>query len=92
MFSAFKRFTTKTRDNDDLAHVYARLFRTTDGQAVLEHLHQQTLFRLTDPFVTTDQLRFIEGQRQLVLLICQMMAKAHNNPSSPPTETPWKIS
>lgn len=74
---ALQRFSRKQRARDDIAKAFARCFRTHDGQIVLEQLHQQTLFRITDPMTSQDNLRFLEGQRQLVLWICQMIATAH---------------
>ncbi|MDB5477731.1 MAG: hypothetical protein JWM96_226 [Alphaproteobacteria bacterium] len=74
MFSAIKRFSAK-RESDDLARAFARCFQEHDGQVVLEYLHQHVFFRSTDPAQTDAQLRFAEGQRQLLLFICQLIAK-----------------
>lgn len=75
-FFGLKRFRDPPRESDDIARAYARLFNSDDGKIVLEHLHQHSLFRLTDPQLPEAQLRFIEGQRQLVLFMCQMATKA----------------
>lgn len=75
MFSALKRFVGHTGEGDALARAYARLWSSPDGQTVLEHLHQHVLFRVTDPQASEAQLRFCDGQRQLVLFLCQMAAK-----------------
>lgn len=75
--TALNKFLGKTRPQDAVARSFARCFQSPDGQIVLEHLHQQTLCRVTDPVTSTDNLRFLEGQRQLVLWLLQMTAKGH---------------
>jgi hypothetical protein len=74
-FSAFKRFSAQ-RESEETARAFARCFRTSDGKMVLEHLHNHVLFRVTDPTTSPDQLRFLEGQRQLVLYLCQLSNKS----------------
>jgi hypothetical protein len=78
MISAIAKFLVQPKEKTDIARAFARAFETQDGKTVLEHLHQHTLFRVTDPNLPPDQLRFLEGQRQLVLFICQMIAKGKN--------------
>lgn len=78
IFSAVKRFSARQRKGEETARAFARCFATEDGQIVLEYLHQQVLFRTSDPNMPEAHLRFLEGQKQLVLLICQMMAKPTN--------------
>lgn len=82
MINALKKLSAR-RDGDAIARAYARLFGTDDGKIVLEHLHNHVLFRLTDPQLPPASLRFLEGQRQLVLFICQMIAQAAIAKSSP---------
>jgi hypothetical protein len=77
--SALKKFATRSREPDDMARTFARCFKTLDGQAVLDQLHAQTLFRVIDPHTDDRNLRFLEGQRQLTLWICQMIAKGQHN-------------
>ena len=76
IFSALKRFSDKQRKGEDIARAFARCFATDDGQIVLAHLHDHVLFRMTDPNIPARQLRFLEGQRQLVLFICQTISKS----------------
>ena len=80
--TALKKFLGKTRAPDAVARSFARCFQSPDGQIVLEHLHQQTLCRVTDPVTPHDQLRFLEGQRQLILWLFQMIAKGTNPPAA----------
>jgi len=76
-FTAVKRFLGKPRESDDIARAFARVFNSEDGRVILEYLHQHSLFRTTDPHIDEGHLRFIEGQRQMVLFICQMTAKGN---------------
>lgn len=79
MITALRKFLFGQPALDDIARSYARCFGGPDGQAVLEHLHNITLFRITDPMMDGVALRQLEGQRQLVLFICQQVAKARQN-------------
>lgn len=72
---ALGKFLYGALHKDDVARSYARCFNSRDGQVVLEHLHHITLFRFTDPLMDSVALRQLEGQRQLVLFMCQQMAK-----------------
>lgn len=76
---ALRKFLFGRIPSDDVMKAYARCFSGRDGQLVLEHLHQITLFRVTDPTMDPDALRQLEGQRQLVLFMCQQIAKAKQN-------------
>lgn len=51
------------------AQLFARLFRGEDGQQALDYLKRQTVERQTSATITDAELRFLEGQRSLVLLI-----------------------
>lgn len=73
-----KKFTGKTRNAENVTRSFARCFQSPDGQIVMEHLYQQTLGRVTDPVTNDTHLRFLEGQRQLVLWMAQMTAKGQN--------------
>ena len=72
---ALRKFLPGLIQRDDIAKAYARCFNSRDGQTVLEHLHHVVLFRVTDPQLEPQALRQLEGQRQLVLYMCQQMAK-----------------
>lgn len=76
MLSALKKFTDRPRPPEQIANTMQRCFSTMDGKKALDILHQHTLFRVVDPTTSHEQLRFLEGQRQLVLWICQMIAKS----------------
>lgn len=75
--TALQKFLGKTRSTDTIARSFSRCFQSPDGQIVLDHLHQQTLCRITDPVTSNDHLRFLEGQRQLFLWLLQMIAKGN---------------
>jgi hypothetical protein len=72
---ALGKFLNGPLSKEDVMKSYVRCFNSRDGQMVLEHLHHITLFRVTDPLMDSAGLRQLEGQRQLVLFICQQMAK-----------------
>lgn len=81
--NALERFSKKPRPQEDVQRAFARCFNTAEGKIVLEHLHQTTLFRVLDPLTPVEQMRFFEGQRQLVLFLCQCAAKGRAlSPSS----------
>ncbi len=81
--SALRKFLFGNLPPDDISKAYARCFNGRDGQTVLEHLHQITLFRITDPTMDPTALRQLEGQRQLVLFMCQQIAKASHGVPTP---------
>lgn len=53
----------------ELRVAYARCFSGPAGEKVLKHLQSLTLNRSFGPDVSTDLLRHVEGQRQLVTYI-----------------------
>jgi hypothetical protein len=73
------KFVNGPLPKDDVVKAYARCFNSRDGQMVLEHLHHITVFRVTDPMMDVAALRQLEGQRQLVLFMCQQMAKSERS-------------
>jgi hypothetical protein len=78
--SALDKILGRGPDDTAVAAAFARCFSSADGATVLEHLHRHCFFRPLDPKTDADTLRFVEGQRQLVLWICHMTAKAKSNP------------
>lgn len=55
---------------------YARCFTTREGRIVLSHLYRMTLGRTLGPDSTSDELRHLEGQRQLVGYISALAANS----------------
>jgi hypothetical protein len=53
----------------ETARLFARVFGTDDGQAVLEHLRELTIERVMGADASDAALRQLEGQRQLVKLM-----------------------
>lgn len=51
---------------------FARVFNSTDGRAVLEHLRKITIERVLGPNATDSELRGLEAQRALVHQIEQL--------------------
>lgn len=81
MITAFLSRLRPAPDTDQAARVFARCFQSDDGKFILEYLHRHVMFRQTKPDTSADELRFIEGQRQLILHICSLAA-THSSHSS----------
>jgi len=58
-----------------LARQMARLFATTEGEALLAHLRKITLERCLGPDSGESALRHLEGQRHLVLHLLSLAAR-----------------
>lgn len=69
--------TPAADDESDLrlARQAARLFATSDGEAVLTHLHEMTVQRCLGPECSDFALRHLEGQRHLVLHLHALAAR-----------------
>ncbi len=61
--------------NSALSQAAVRCFRGRDGEAVLAHLRALTLERALGPGATDAQLRHLEGQRQLVAQIINLVER-----------------
>ena len=64
-----------------LNKAYAHCFSSAEGRVVLSHLRQVTLERALGPDSSDDALRQLEGQRQLVLRIDNIVNKATQTPT-----------
>ncbi len=49
-----------------ITHCFTRLFSSTDGKQILNHLKSLTKERVLPPDCSEAELRFLEGQRFLV--------------------------
>jgi hypothetical protein len=58
-----------------LAIAFARCFSTPDGRRVLQHLRACTLERALSPSASDGHLRYLEGQRQLVVHMLMLTAQ-----------------
>ncbi len=65
-----------------VAPAFARTFSSPDGQLVLAHLENITLYRVTGPAVTDAELRFLEGERFIVHYIKNFIRRGKDNASS----------
>ena len=68
------------------ATVFARCFVTADGRQVLDHLRRLTE-RALGPQASEALLRYVEGQRQMVLYIEALVAKGAGGPQNRKRET-----
>lgn len=64
---------------DQLNQVFAEVFSTPSGQAVLKHLRSITIESVGGPDIIDTYLRHLEGQRFLVGLIEQRVAKGQRS-------------
>ena len=65
--------------NLDLNRTFTRCFRSPDGQRVLAHLRKMTLERALGPAAPDTLLRHLEGQRQLVAHIENLIARGQHD-------------
>ncbi len=63
----------------DIEHAFARLFSSEDGKKVLAWLQVMTFHRAASANTADDQLRFMEGQRNLVATILRMIDRGKTN-------------
>ena len=61
--------------NDEILVRFAKCFSTTDGKKVLDYLMKMTIDRYLGPDATNEELRHLEGQRQLVFHILSLIKK-----------------
>ena len=71
----------------ELATAFARCFVTADGRQVLDHLRRLTVERALGPQASEALLRYVEGQRQMVLYIEALVAKGAGGPHNRKRET-----
>ncbi len=62
-------------DRLGLAKAFSRCFSGIDGDLALGHLRKLTLERALSPEVDNNGLRHLEGQRQLVLYIVNLITR-----------------
>jgi hypothetical protein len=65
----------------ELVRAFASCFRGSHGSRVLKHLRALTLERVLGPESHDNLLRYVEGQRQLVVYICTLVERANRWPS-----------
>lgn len=64
---------------EKLEHLYARVFSTTAGAEVLEHLRKITIERFLGANASDAELRTLEGARALVHQIEQLVRRGREN-------------
>lgn len=68
-------FAPRGGHGDDAARLAARVFRGADGDRFLAYLRGLTLDRVLGPAAADQALRHLEGQRQLVQHIANLVAQ-----------------
>lgn len=90
LFFKEKRFSDVARDFDYTAHIsrleqkdiercFARVFSSEDGKKVLAWLQVMTFHRAANAGAPDEQLRFMEGQRNLVASILRLIDRGKQN-------------
>lgn len=62
-------YDTSKMSEDEIRKAFAKCFISREGRIVLSFLRRITLERYLGPDSTSEQLRHLEGQRQLVSYI-----------------------
>jgi hypothetical protein len=78
---------TATAGEAELATAFARCFVSADGRQVLGHLRRLTVERALGPQASEALLRYVEGQRQLILYVEALVAKGAGGPHNRKRET-----
>ncbi len=63
----------------ELSALAARCFRGRDGERLLDHLRALTLKRALGPRSSNKELRYLEGQRQLVARLSELVKRGLEN-------------
>lgn len=85
--SGAEKHVSGVASEGDLATGFARCFLSADGRQALNHLRQLTVERALGPQASEALLRYVEGQRQLVLYIEALVAKGAGGPLNRKRET-----
>lgn len=72
----------------DVARAAAMCFRGRDGEVVLDYLRGLTLGRTLGPGADDRLLRHLEGQRQLVVHLIQLIDAGRTGPAAPAAGPP----
>jgi hypothetical protein len=71
------------KENLWTSDLYYRCLSTDDGQKILKHLRSITLDRALGPEASDMHLRYLEGQRQLVLQMINLVERGRERPATP---------
>lgn len=72
-------FVPRSGHGEDGGQLAARVFRGADGDRFLAYLRGLTLDRVLGPAASDQALRHLEGQRQLVQHIANLVAQGRGN-------------
>jgi hypothetical protein len=65
-------------DTEQIANIAARLFQSTEGQYLIDFLRAITIERTLGPDAPGAQLRHLEGQRQLIATLTNLINRGAN--------------
>ena len=67
-----QEYDTNKMSDEEIRQAFIRCFTSREGQIALSFLKKITLNRFLGPHSTADELRYLEGQRQLVAQIINL--------------------
>lgn len=65
-------------EQKEIEHAFTRVFASEDGKKVLAWLQVMTFHRAASAGTADEQLRFMEGQRNLVATMLRMIDRGRN--------------
>lgn len=68
----FERYDTSQMSDSEIKQAFQKCFTGREGKIVLSFLRRITLERYLGPDSSSEQLRHLEGQRNLVGHICSL--------------------
>ena len=75
MLPSISRIAGKSVTMADISKSYARVFSTSEGRRVLDHLQLTTLYRAQSPDIPDSQIRHLEGQRFIIFQILRQIER-----------------
>lgn len=63
----------------EISSCFSACFKTPAGKQVLQVLQNMTIYRQTSPSITNDELRCLEGERQLMFKILTFIKQGEQN-------------
>jgi len=78
-WSWFDAAAPSTRLHTDVTTAFARCLDSEDGRFVMAHLRQLTVARVLGPETSASALRYLEGQRQLVGYMTELMQRGRGS-------------
>ena len=78
-WSWFEDAAAPARPQLEVTTAFARCLDTEDGKLVMAHLRQLTVERVLGPEASASALRYLEGQRQLVGYMAELVKRGRGS-------------